>query len=79
MKRLARLIPHFSIALAGMFITFWILDIINPTMNFTGRKLSNKLLLVFCILAIVTSAIAIYYERKARAEQYRAQEKEDEK
>ncbi len=62
-----------------MFITFWILDIINPTMNFTGRRLSNKLLLVFCILAILSSAIAIYYERRARARQYEAQENKDDK
>jgi len=53
-----------TIILAGMFIVFWILDIINPVMNFTGRKASNKLLLILCILAIVTSIMNVYYERK---------------
>ncbi len=66
MKRLSRIIPHLSIVLAGMFTVFWILDIINPTMKFTSRKLSYKLLIVFCILSIISSVIAVYYERKSR-------------
>ncbi|MBR1563396.1 MAG: hypothetical protein IJ871_01835 [Ruminococcus sp.] len=66
MKRLSRIIPHLSIVLAGMFTVFWILDIINPTMKFTSRKLSYKLLIVFCVLSIISSVIAVYYERKSR-------------
>ena len=66
MKRLSRIIPHLSIVLAGMFTVFWILDIVNPTMKFTSRKLSYKLLIVFCILSIISSVIAVYYERKSR-------------
>ena len=53
-----------TIILAGMFIVFWILDILNPTMNFINRKASNKLLLLFCILSIVTAIMNVYYERK---------------
>lgn len=64
MKRINRILPHLTIILSGMFIVFWILDIINPTMNFINRKISNKLLLVFCILSIVTAIMNVYYERK---------------
>jgi uncharacterized membrane protein len=66
MKKLSRILPHITIILAGMFIVFWILDILNPTMNFVNRRLSNKLLLIFCISAIISSVIAVYYERKNR-------------
>lgn len=38
MKRLSKILPHITIILAGMFIVFWILDILNPTMNFINRK-----------------------------------------
>ena len=55
MKRLSKILPHITIILAGMFIVFWILDILNPTMNFINRKISNKLLLAFCISAIITA------------------------
>ena len=64
MNRFGKILPHITIILAGMFIVFWILDVLNPTMNFINRKISNKLLLIFCILAIVTSIMNVYYERK---------------
>ena len=67
MKRLSKILPHITIILAGMFIVFWILDILNPTMNFINRKISNKLLLAFCISAIIT-AILSAQERQKRIE-----------
>lgn len=72
MKRINKILPHLTIILAGMFIVFWILDILNPTMNFINRKISNKLLLAFCILAILTAIQAVYFERK----NYRLSQKE---
>ncbi len=65
MKRLSKILPHITIILAGMFIVFWILDILNPTMNFINRKISNKLLLAFGISAIITAILAVYYQRKS--------------
>ena len=65
MKRLSKILPHITIILAGMFIVFWILDILNPTMNFINRKISNKLLLAFCISAIITAILAVYYQLKS--------------
>ena len=65
MKRLSKILPHITIILAGMFIVFWILDILNPTMNFINRKISNKLLLAFCISAIITPKQADYNQRKS--------------
>lgn len=65
MKRLSKILPHITIILAGMFIVFWILDILNPTMNFINRKISNKLLLAFFISAIITAILAVYYQRKS--------------
>lgn len=65
MKRLSKILPHITIILAGMFIVFWILDILNPTMNFINRKISNKLLLAFYISAIITAILAVYYQRKS--------------
>lgn len=65
MKRLSKILPHITIILAGMFIVFWILDILNPTMNFINRKISNKLLLAFCISGIITAILAVYYQRKS--------------
>lgn len=64
MKRLIRILPHISIILALMFLTFWILDRYNPQMNFINSDLSKTLLLVFCLSTMITSVIAVYLDRK---------------
>lgn len=65
MKRLIRIIPHATIVMVGMFIIFWVLDILNPTMNFINRKASNKLMIVMLVLSLITAVLSIYYERRS--------------
>lgn len=64
MNKLIKILPHFTIALSVMFITFWVLDILNPIMNFIDNSISNKLLLIFCIFSFSTSIITVYLDRK---------------
>lgn len=64
MKRLIRIIPHVTIVLSAMFITFWILDVYNPLMNFLNSDLSKLLLLIFCISSMATAMVAVYLDRK---------------
>ncbi len=62
MKKLKALIetllPHASIILAAAFITFWILDYLNPLIGFLDNDISNVLLLVFCILSLLNGILA---------------------
>lgn len=64
MKRLVRMIPHATIVMVGMFIFFWVLDIMNPTMNLINRKASNKLMIIMLVLSMVTAIMNIYFERR---------------
>jgi hypothetical protein len=64
MKRLIRILPHITIILSAMFITFWILDKYNPMMNFITSDISNALLLAFCISSLITAILAVALERK---------------
>jgi hypothetical protein len=64
MKRLIRVLPHFTIILSAMFITLWILDKYNPLMNFLDSDMSNILLLIFCISSMVTAIVMVALERK---------------
>jgi hypothetical protein len=64
MKRLISILPHITIILSIMFITLWILDKFNPLMNFLDSKLSNLLLLILFISAILTSIVAVTLDRK---------------
>ncbi|MBO4866500.1 MAG: hypothetical protein J5582_08010 [Ruminococcus sp.] len=64
MKRLVRILPHATIVMVGMFMFFWVLDILNPTMNLINRKASNKLMIIMLVLALITSIMEIYHERR---------------
>lgn len=61
-----KILPHIVIVLAAMFITFWILDQLNPVMNFINNSISNALLLLFSILSLVNGILAIVWYRKAK-------------
>lgn len=63
-QRLIRILPHATIVMVGMFIIFWVLDILNPTMNFINRKASNKLMIIMLVLSLITAIMNIYFERK---------------
>lgn len=64
MKRIVRILPHATIVMVGMFMFFWVLDILNPTMNLINRKASNKLMIIMLVLALITSIMEIYHERR---------------
>jgi hypothetical protein len=64
MKGLIRILPHITIILALMFIVFWILDLLNPNMNFINSGLSKLLLLIFSISSLVTAILTVYLDRK---------------
>jgi len=66
MNKIKQILPHFTIALSLMFVIFFILDKINPMMNFTDNSISNILLVVLCLLSTATSVIAIVLDRKNR-------------
>jgi hypothetical protein len=66
MKRFIRIIPHITIILSLMFLTFWILDQYNPMMNFLNSNLSKLLLLIFCISSFITAIIAVVLDRKRK-------------
>lgn len=60
MHILKKILTHLNLILAGVFITFVVLDNYNPTMEWLTNASSIKLLLVFCILTIINSVISIF-------------------
>lgn len=64
MKTAIRILPHLTIILSIMFLTFWILDYFNPMMSFLDNSISHVLLFLFCLLSLVTSILLIALERK---------------
>lgn len=52
LNMLKKILPHIVIILCGIFITFLILDMFNPNMNFTGNSVSKILLAVLCVAGL---------------------------
>ncbi|OYO84485.1 hypothetical protein C8E03_104141 [Lachnotalea glycerini] len=59
LNQIVKLLPHATLILAVIFITFLILDQYNPMMNFVNNDTSMKLLGAFCILTLINSGIVI--------------------
>lgn len=64
MAKIFKILPHMLIVLALVFVVIEILDWYNPYMNFLGLHVSSILMIVFCLLSLVQSALMIFCERK---------------
>lgn len=64
MKTLLRMLPHLTLILSVLFIVFLILDQFNPTMDFVNNEISEKMLWVLCISAIVNTIVLIVRDRR---------------
>ena len=69
MKIIEKLLPHATIILSVMFITFFIIDKVNEKMAFINNDISKVLLAVLAVLAIATSIALIRRQRKAAKEE----------
>lgn len=64
MKKIVNILLHVNIILAVLFITLWVLDKLNPIMNFINNSISNVLLIIFFVVSMANSILFIAYERK---------------
>jgi hypothetical protein len=65
MDKIARLLPHICVILAGMFITFFIIDQFNGAASVLGDNTAAKVLLfLFSIVAVIVSAMLIHRQRR---------------
>lgn len=52
--------PHLTFILALFIATLWVLDQLNPMMNFLNNRTADSVLFLFCISSLITSAISIW-------------------
>lgn len=48
--------PHLTIILSLFLGTLWVLNQLNPMMNFLNNQISNAVLMVFILSSLITSA-----------------------
>ncbi|HAN20658.1 MAG: hypothetical protein A2Y15_04430 [Clostridiales bacterium GWF2_36_10] len=64
MRTFKIILCNLNIIFAGVFITFQILDLYNPTMNFMGNSLIIILLFTFCLLSILNASLLLVRNHK---------------
>ncbi len=52
LKKLERLAPHAAILICNMYVVFFLIDRVNPAMNFIDNRLTKGLLLAMCALGL---------------------------
>ncbi|MEG1523544.1 MAG: hypothetical protein RRZ24_00750 [Clostridia bacterium] len=62
MKKLFRAVPHLTIVLSLMTLTFFGIDRVNRGMAFMTSELSKWVFAILAVLAIASSAALISYE-----------------
>ncbi len=65
-----KIVPHVSIILSGMFVTFLVISLFNNNMDFIGSPHGRLLLLLLCISSVLTSTFYIRQQLKAARRHY---------
>ena len=63
---LRKIIPHATIVLCNMYVVFYLIDRVNPAMEFITNEITKFLILLMCILSTVNAALIIYDQRRRR-------------
>ena len=62
--KIRTILSNLVIILSLCFLTFAVLDWYNPMMNFSGNRITSKLLLVLCVSAIVLAVLTLLPEKQ---------------
>ena len=54
-RKLGRLLPHAVILICNMYVVFYLIDRVNPAMNFIDNGLTKGLLTAMCAIALVNA------------------------
>jgi len=70
---LRKLLAHGAIIISGMYIVFFFIDRVNPTMNFIDNDITKPLLLILGVISIINSIQVIAQTRKELRRRLRKQ------
>ena len=59
LKKIERLMPHAAILICNMYVVFFLIDRVNPAMNFIDNRLTKGLLLAMCAAALVNARVLL--------------------
>lgn len=65
-SRILRIIPHLCLILSLMMLTFFIIDLFNPSMAFLNNTVTKYLLALFSLLSMIPSLYMILKEENGQ-------------
>ena len=68
LKRLERWLPHATILICNMYLVFFLIDRVNPAMNFIDNALTKGLLLLLCAAALFNARRSLSTMMKRRGQ-----------
>ena len=66
-----KIIPHATIVLCNMYVVFYLIDRVNPAMEFITNNITKFLILLMCILSTVNAVMLIRVHRRQKMMQQR--------
>ena len=57
MEKFKRMLPHVAILICNMYIVFFLIDRVNPAMNFIDNRLTKGLLWTFSLLTLLDALL----------------------
>ena len=73
---LTRTLSHLVLILAFMMITFFCIDLVNPSMAFLNNSITKYLLALFSLFSLILSLVFIFREEKDRKSERKQNETE---
>ena len=70
MRKLQTILAHLNVMFAGVFLTLWVINLINPAMHFLASGVTNVFLVLFCLSAMALGILNIMAVRRRRRMEY---------
>lgn len=71
LKKMERLLPHAAILICNMYVVLFLIDRVNPAMNFIDNGLTKGLLAALCVIALLNAV-----RLRARSASYRPERRD---
>lgn len=59
-----KIFPHLGFIISGMLLTFAIIDLYNPAMEFMTSDLTKRLMLTFAVVSMVNSVLLMIRQNR---------------
>ncbi|MEG1523934.1 MAG: hypothetical protein RRZ24_08990 [Clostridia bacterium] len=70
MRKIQNILAHTNIVFVGVFLTLWVINTVNPKMQFLSSGITNIFLLLFCLSALALAILCVLQYRHYQKMQY---------